>query len=279
MSAGYKRLHGRARWALILLFSILTIYGCFPQSSTPTADVNVLAIQMASTMVALTAGVSPAPPTFTPVPTALPLPVELQNYAVRTEPDGQVMFSGYIANTGDAAIKGVQFKLKLFDPFGKQVAEKDELVCFIEPGGKRPFLSLMGYSPLEYRGVGIDFEQPAFASVQLASLAQSVQLDNVSLRELGMGSGELQGTITNGGQNPLPPVMIAGAIYDQYGNILELIPPGAGAVYDKINSTLMPGETSSWVVSINIPDPAQLEVTAGAFISNIPLPSEGHPCQ
>jgi hypothetical protein len=262
----------------VISFFLPALYGCAPQNTNPTTDVNALAEQMVATFTVLTSQAPAIVSSPMLMPTHVSNMVELQNDSVITDVNGQVLFSGNIVNLSNTAIKGVKFKLKLLDEAENEIVAKDDLVCYIEPGGKRPFLSVMGYAPLVWSGASIEFQQPVLASPEVVELVQSVQLDNVSLVEYGNGDGLLKGTITNIGQKTLPFIFIGGAIYDKNENVLSLIPIGSGAGYGRDPYTLLPGISEPWEGTIDTPNPPQEGITVSAFVSN-PLPLESNPCQ
>ncbi len=258
---------------------IFLIYGCSSPQPAPTPNVSEIAVEIVSTIMAMTAQAPTVTPEATITPTAVPLVTEVQNARVKLDASGSLFFSGLVANIGSQPIQGIGLKLMLKDQSGNVTLEKFDLICYIPVGGKRPFNTLMGYGEADYSGgISVEFGQPVFANSEMAELANSLEISTTGFLDYGNGQGEIKGVISNIGQKVVPDPFIGGYLIDNNGFVETMIPNGAGMVIEMNKLTLLSGETFNFMGSINTPNPPLQNLTPIAYLQSIPTPGEVGAC-
>ncbi len=261
-------------WSLIFFVS-----SCSTPQAAPTPNISEMAVEIASTLMAVTsqAPTNTIEPTITP--TAIPLVTEVQIARVKLDESGRLFFSGFVVNIGSQPIQGIGIKLILKDKNGNVSSEKFDLVCYIPVGGKSPFNTLMGYGELDYSGgLSVDFGQPVFASQEFVELANSLEITTTGFLDYGNGQGEIYGVVSNIGQKVIPYPMIGGYLIDTNGFVESMIPNGGGMVIEMNNSTLLPGESFKFMGSIETPNPSMPNLSPIAYLPSIPMPGENGAC-
>lgn len=263
-------------WLLIFFVS-----GCSSPQTAPTPNISEMAVEIASTMMAMTAQAPTNTPEATPTLTATAVPIitEVQNSRIKLDESGRLFLSGFVVNIGSQPIQGIGIKIILKDKNGNISSEKFDLACYIPVGGKSPFNTLMGYGELDYSGgIFVSFGQPVFASQEMVELVNSLEITTTGFLDYGNGQGEIYGVVSNIGQNVIPYPMIGGYLIDNNGFVETMIPNGGGMVIQMNKSTLLPGETFKFLGSIDTPNPTLPNLSPVAYLPSIPMPGETGAC-
>lgn len=261
-------------WLLIFFVS-----GCSSPQAAPTPNVSEMAVEIASTLIAMTDQAPTNTPESTLTPTAIPLVTEVQNARIKLDESGRLFFSGFVVNIGSQPIQGIGLKLILKDKNGNVSSEKFDLACYIPVGGKNPFITLMGYGELDYSGgISVEFGQPVFANQEMVELANSLEITTTGFLDHGNGQGEIYGVVSNIGQKVIPYPMIGGYLIDNNGFVEDMIPNGGGMAIEMNNSTLFPGDTFKFIGSIETPNPSLPNLSPIAYLQSIYTPGEVGAC-